>query len=133
MSLRQRKETVVSIEEIVHTCSNEMVAQAALASLGFDFAMRVRAEADMHGITSGALVAQIVYEFGKAADPDERRAVARVMHKADQPILTGLRFLLDARLRSSQRPSREVRPEWPVTGFVASPGDLGDLGARHAG
>ncbi len=102
MDLRQRKESPVSIEEIVHTCSNEKVAHAAVASLGFAFATRVRNEAESHGVTTGAFVARLVREFGRAADAGERRAVQRVMDKADQPILCGLRFILEGRLRSAQ-------------------------------
>jgi hypothetical protein len=102
MTLRQRKDNPVSIEEILHTCSNEKVAQAAVASLGFDFATRVRSAAESRGETSGALVARIVLEFGKGAGADERHAIARVMDRADQPILAGLRVMLDCYLQSAR-------------------------------
>jgi hypothetical protein len=109
LRLRQRKESAVSIEEIVHTCSNEKVALAAVASLGFDFASRVRTEAEGHGTTTGVFVARIVHEFGEVADAGERNAVSRAMDRTDQPILIGLRVILEGRLRLSQKESR-----WPV-------------------
>lgn len=111
MNLSQRKERVVSIEEILHTCSNEKVAQAAVASLGFAFASRVRGEAEGHGVTTGVLVAGIVRDFGKTADADDRRAVVRAMEKTDQPILVGLRFILDAYMQT-KRDSADG--EWPI-------------------
>lgn len=111
MNLSQRKERVVSIEEILHTCSNEKVAQAAVASLGFAFASRVRDEAEGHGVTTGVLVAGIVRDFGKTADADDRRAVVRAMEKTDQPILVGLRFILDAYMQT-KRDSADG--EWPI-------------------
>jgi hypothetical protein len=115
----------VSIDEIVHSCSNEKVAQAAVASLGFAFASRVRAEAEGHGVTMGAFAARVVHEFGKAADAGERRAVIRVMDKADQPILCGLRFILEGRLLVSQGASHR---HW-LSGAQSSP----DLVLRQAG
>lgn len=121
MHLLQPKESAVSIEEIVHTCSNEKVAQAAVASLGLAFATRVRNEAESHGVTTGAYVARVVREFGQAADADERRAVHRAMEKADQPILAGLRFILEGRLRSAQGASYQ---QWPMRSPSSLPPDL---------
>lgn len=118
----------MSIEEIVYTCSHEKVAQAAVASLGFDFAMRVRTEAESHGVAPGVLVARIVREFGAAADAGERRAVCHAMDRTDQPLLCGLRFILEARLRAAQNASRET---WPLSPLASSRSS--DLAVRHAG
>lgn len=123
---RQRKEIAVSIEEIVHTCSNEKVAHAAVASLGFDFASRVRSEAESHGIAMGSFVANIIRDFGEAADAGERKAVYRAMDRTDQPILCGLRFILEGRLRMVQGTSSA---QWRV-GTFACP--MPDMEARHA-
>lgn len=99
----------MSIEEIVHTCSNEKVAQAAVASLGVALASRVRTEADLHGLTMGAYAARVVQEFDETAGAGERRAIRNVMHKADQPVLTGLRCILERRLDAGR-----ARDNWPV-------------------
>lgn len=104
----------MSIDEIVHTCSNEKVAQAAVASLGFDFARRVRIEAESHGTTAGALVAKLVHEFGEAADLDDCRAIKLAMVKADQPLLCGLRVLLETRLESIRNSSAG---QWSLCGL----------------
>jgi uncharacterized membrane-anchored protein YjiN (DUF445 family) len=119
--LRPRKEFAVSIEEIVHTCSNEKVAQAAVASLGSDFATRVRTEAERHGTSMGTLVAKIVREFGEIADATERKAVCRAMHNTDQPILSGLRFILEGRLRIVDAQSSGG---WPIGNLSRSRPDL---------
>ena len=118
----------MSIEEIVHTCSHEKVAQAAVASLGFDFASRVRTEAESHGIAMGTFVARVVLEFGAAADAGERKAVYRAMDRADQPLLSGLRFILEGRLRTGQSASRGA---WPI-GSLSRPMPPG-LAVRRAG
>ncbi|HEY5225663.1 MAG TPA: hypothetical protein VIJ06_02620 [Methylovirgula sp.] len=117
----------MSIEEIVHTCSNEKVAQAAVASLGFDFARRLQIEAQNHGATTGAFVAKLVHEFGDAADLGDCRAMKLAMVKADQPILCGLRFILETRLESMRGvPHRQ----WPIGTL---PGALPCLGVGQIG
>jgi hypothetical protein len=127
MDLRQRKEIVVSIEEILHTCSNEKVAQAAVSSLGFDFAARVRSAAEGRGVATGVLVAGIIRDFGKTADADDRHLVTRAMEKTDQPILVGLRVILDAYLRANRAAADR---EWPIGAMLrARP----EYGAAHAG
>lgn len=119
MDLRQRMESVVSIEEIVHTCSNEKVAQAALASLGFAFATRVRGEAEGRGVSAGAYVARLVNEFDSSADPGERRCIHKAMERADQPILAGLRLILESRLNAEASNGR-----WPIGKLGCLPPDF---------
>lgn len=125
MDMRQRMESVVSIDEIVHTCSNEKVAQAALASLGLAFATRVRGEAESRRIGAGAYVARLVQEFDHAADAGERRCIQKAMERADQPILAGLRLMIESRLNAENS-----RCGWPI-------GKLGcsspDVALRHVG
>ena len=86
------------IDEIVHTCSNERVAQAAVESLGASFASWVKDAADERGVSVGAFAARIVKDFGEDAQPYERRIVVSAMQKADQPILRGLRAILEREL-----------------------------------
>lgn len=94
------------IDEIVHTCSNEKVAQAAVVSLGFTFASRVKCAAALHGVSIGAFTARVVRDFGEDAQPVARRVVDRAMHKADQPILRGLQIILERELEEPASPSR---------------------------
>lgn len=118
----------MSIEEIVHTCSHEKVAHAAVVSLGFNFASRVCRVAESQGVTMGHFVARIVREFGEAADACERRAVSQAMTKADQPLLCGLRFILEDRLKLAQT---DIGPQWPIGPLPCSM--PADLAVPHAG
>jgi hypothetical protein len=96
----------VLIDEIVHTCSNEEVARAAVASLGLAFASRVKSAADLHGVSIGAFTARVVREFGEDTQSLKRRAVDRAIHKADQPILRGLQIILERQLEEPTLPGR---------------------------
>jgi hypothetical protein len=114
----------VLIDEIVHTCSNEKVAQAAVASLGFAFVSRIKTAADLRGVTIGAFAAKVVREFGDDAQLSERHTVDRAMQRSDHPILRGLQMILEKEL---EEPSSSGRGRWPNSGIqrgcgcVASP------------
>jgi len=82
------------IAEIIHSCSHEKVAQAAVASLGPDFAGKVGATADAVGLSIGAFTARTVREFGRNVKEEEKQALRAIMARTDQPILTGLQHIL---------------------------------------
>lgn len=82
------------IAEIIHTCSHEKVAQAAVASMGADFAGKVGATAGAYGLSIGAFTARTVREFEKSVGEEEKQALRAIMDRTDQPILTGLQHIL---------------------------------------
>ena len=82
------------IAEIIHTCSHERVAQAAVASVGSDFASKVGAQAGACGLSIGAFTARAVREFEKHVGEPEKQALRAIMDRADQPLLIGLRHIL---------------------------------------
>jgi len=82
------------VREIVHTCSNAHVARAALASIGGDFARLFAAKASSDNMPAGVLAARMVKDFARSADDDEWECVNTLARRADQPILSGLRFIL---------------------------------------
>ncbi|HMF06854.1 MAG TPA: hypothetical protein VKE72_07570 [Methylocella sp.] len=82
------------IAEIIHTCSHEKVAHAAVASLGSSFAGKVGATAGACGLSIGAFTARAVREFDEFSGEAERQAVRNAMDGSDQPILTGLQLIL---------------------------------------
>ena len=88
----------MKLRALIHSCSNEHVARAALNSIGGDFAVRVAAEAARREIPCGSYVAQSVREFEGASELRVWAAAERVMHSSEQPILAGLYFVLDHRL-----------------------------------
>jgi hypothetical protein len=82
------------IAEIVHTCSNEKVAQAAVASLGNEFASKVGETARLSGMSVGAFTARTVRQFDQCVGEKERQALRDAMRGTDQPILFGLHQIL---------------------------------------
>lgn len=85
----------MQITEVLHTCSNAYVAQAAVVSIGGEFASRLSRAANTHGVLPGVYAAIAVRNFEKSARPEERHSVARAMAGDDQPVLRGLRTILE--------------------------------------
>jgi hypothetical protein len=83
------------VREILRTCSNPHVARAAVASIGGDFARRVSLDAAKQNLTNGIFVAGLVRRFSRAADARDWEGVEEATRGADQPILSGLRYILE--------------------------------------
>jgi hypothetical protein len=83
------------VREIVRTCSNPHVARAAVASIGGDFARRVSRDAEKRNLTSGLFAAGLVRRFSRAAGARHWEGVDEATRGADQPILSGLRYILE--------------------------------------
>src|SRR6202020_1263330 len=95
-STAKREGTLLMIvREIVRTCSNPHVARAAVASIGGDFARRVSRDAEKRNLTSGIFAAAVVRRFSRAADARDWEGVDQATRGADQPILSGLRYILE--------------------------------------
>jgi hypothetical protein len=82
------------VEEVIHTCSDASVASGALASIGGKFAEDFAARASRFNLSPGMLVVLIVKAFSDQASPDQRNEVWSLAHGTDQPILSGLRYIL---------------------------------------
>lgn len=83
------------VADLIHSCSNEMVAQAALSSIGGRFAERVRVAAHEKGLSVGRFVSVVVRDFARRADDHVREALRDRITGDDQPLLTGLRAVLE--------------------------------------
>lgn len=86
------------IADLIHSCSNDKIAQAAVASIGGGFAERVRATACENGVNTGRFVAFIVRDFGRRASEKARRTLEEKVAGADQPLLFGLRHIVESAL-----------------------------------
>jgi hypothetical protein len=86
------------LDEIVSSCSHDQVARAAVLSIGAEFAGRVRATAAGYGVGPGAFAATVVQRYASAASERDLQAVRRAMIGTDQPILVGLRHILEPAL-----------------------------------
>ncbi|PPD45615.1 MAG: hypothetical protein CTY15_03750 [Methylocystis sp.] len=86
------------VTDLIHSCSNEKVAQAALMCIGGLFAERVRAAAEEKGVSVGRFVVAAVHDFARRADDGVREALRERVSRADQPLLKGLRAVLETAL-----------------------------------
>ena len=89
--------------EIVHTCSNSYVADAAVISIGGAVARAVADDATRHAMSRGAYAAKLVRDFAVHAGAAIERGVAAAARGSEQPILSGLRYILE-RACSPRRP-----------------------------
>jgi hypothetical protein len=83
------------VTDLIHSCSNEMVAQAALMSIGGRFAERVRVAAQEKGVSVGRFVAAVVRDFARRSDDSVREALRERITGDDTPLLSGLRALIE--------------------------------------
>ena len=95
--------------DILHSCADEGIAAAAVASIGGPFAAAVRAEAGRTGLTTGALTASLVSGFARDASERDWRELTAAMAGADHPVLAGLQAMAESALRHRERATR-VRP-----------------------
>jgi hypothetical protein len=91
-------EDVMVIADMLHSCSNDSVARAALACIGGNFADRVHAAARRNGLNAGRFVAIVVRDFARRATDDSYASLRERMTGADQPLLRGLRHIIEPAL-----------------------------------
>jgi hypothetical protein len=111
------------LREVIHTCSNDKVAEAALISLGGAFAKIVAVAAARRGFPQGRFVAELTREFERHAGTCVWARAEQAMRGADQPVLVGLYVilahgLLEENLRATSDGAKRV-PEAPASSFEA--------------
>ncbi len=111
---------MTALREIVRTCSNPHVARAALASIGGEFALRFAADASRRDLPSGVLAARLVRAFAWNADDEEWRGVDAATRGADQPILSGLRYILDRSLSAETGAAHGLPGETPPASAIGA-------------
>ena len=95
--------------DILHSCTDEGIAAAAVASIGGPFAQAIRSEAARSGLTVGALTASLVSGFARDASERDWRELTAAMAGADHPVLSGLQAMAERALRHRDRATR-LRP-----------------------
>jgi len=106
------------LREIIRSCSHPIVAEAALRSLGGATALRVASEAASVHRDSGAHVAERVRDFAAEACVSDWRALARAIRGADQPVLAGLKHILESAPKSADDQETDdagAIPAWLIT------------------
>jgi hypothetical protein len=94
--------------EIVHTCSNSHVADAAVISIGGEIADAIADKANRHSMSRGAYAAHLVREFANRAGDGDERGVLAAAKGSQQPILSGLRYILERGV------GLEAPPAWMI-------------------
>jgi hypothetical protein len=80
----------VELREVIKTCSNTKVAEAALVSVGGNLAAVVASEAARRDVSVGGFVAQLVHDFERNDGTCVWARAEQAMRGAEQPILAGL-------------------------------------------
>lgn len=106
------------IADILHSCSNERIADAAVASIGGDFALRVRRAAASGEVSVGALTGSLVRRFVLEANERDWRLVTKAIGGSDVPVLCGLRVIVEQMLPRWAGPSDDAAPPSPVNSAV---------------
>ena len=108
----------MQLREVIHTCSNDKVAEAGLISLGSAFAETVAVAAAKRGVSRGRFVAELARDFERHAGSCVWARAEQAMRGADQPILVGLYVILaHGLMRESLRLASQITarvPEAPV-------------------
>jgi hypothetical protein len=87
------------IADLIHSCSNSNVAEAAVCCIGGSFAERVSTLAVKNGMNVGRFVAAVVRDFGRRANDEAIDALRHQIKGADQPLLQGLVHVVEPVLR----------------------------------
>jgi hypothetical protein len=90
--------------EIINTCTNENIAEAAVASISVVFLNEIRRVADGHDMSVGEYAAGLVRRFHWRASDLEHAAMARAMDGSQAPVLAGLRYILETMMEEDENP-----------------------------
>ena len=110
------------MDELIRTCANVRIAEAAVSSLGRNTCAEIEKAAARHDLGVGEYVAGAVLRFSRSGDERAMRVVACAMSQSHEPILAGLQTLLFLTLakeaKSAQPGSAESLPGLPA--FICS-------------
>lgn len=81
--------------EIVRTCTNSHIAEAAVMSLGGEIARLLLEDADRVAMWRGDYAAKLVRDFAQSADAGEQGRVLDAARGSQHPLLSGLRYILE--------------------------------------
>ncbi len=83
------------VADILHSLNDKAVAEAAVMSIGGDFAATMRSQAARNGMTVGGLTVSLVSGFAVAASERDWRILMSKMAGQDHPVLAGLRVIAE--------------------------------------
>ncbi len=80
----------MTLREVLRTCSNAEVAEAALRSIGGGLFFAIAAEAQRRGRPLGKFGAELVRDFEDSAGPVVWASAEQAMRDAEHPVLAAL-------------------------------------------
>jgi hypothetical protein len=114
------------VPDLLHSCAHASVAEAAVSSIGGEFAQALQNEARARGLSVGVLAAGFVQTFARDASPGDWRGLADAVRGKDFPVLSGLEAILN---HSCGRGRTGVRPALLPVAVMAADRES----ARYAG
>lgn len=109
LSSDTQREGRMLVTDILNSCVHEQVAEAAVASIGGDFADRVKLSASAQGRTIGLFTAERVRKFTNFASERDWRVLAAQMHGEDLPLLAGLQIVVSRMMTTDDASVMETR------------------------
>ena len=110
------------VADILHSLSDKAVAEAAVISIGGDFAATMKSQAARSGMTVGGLTVSLVSGFAVAASERDWRVLMSKMTGQDHPVLAGLRVIAEHMLHRQGVDVPRARSAVPTPAYTpASP------------
>ena len=82
------------VSDLLHSCANDCVAEAAISSIGGEFASRMQSAAERRGVSVGFLASSLVRDFARGATERDWRHLVDAVRGQDFPVLAGLQVIL---------------------------------------
>ena len=106
------------VADILHSLSDKAVAEAAVISIGGDFAAIMKSQAAHRGVTVGGLTVSLVSGFAVAASERDWRVLMSKMAGQDHPVLTGLRVIAEQMLHRQGMDTPRARSAVPTSAYT---------------
>ena len=109
------------VADILHSLSDRAVAEAAVISIGGDFAATMKSQAAHRGVTVGGLTVSLVSGFAVAASERDWRVLISKMAGQDHPVLAGLRVIAEQMLHRQGVDVPREKAAVPAPAFTPAP------------
>ena len=113
------------VADILHSLSDKAVAEAAVMSIGGDFAATMKSQAARAGMTVCGLTVSLVSGFAVAASERDWRVLMSKMAGQDHPILAGLRGIAEHMLHRQGIDVPRVRHTVMAPAYTSAPSPNG--------
>lgn len=106
------------VTDMIHSCSNDKVAQAAVSCIGGQFCERAHVVARRNGLNVGRFVSIVVRRFALCANGETYAALRDKIAGDDQPLLLGLRHIVEPALEGGVLFFDDAMPKMDIPGMA---------------